>query len=275
MLKRERILQVLSEIYEFTKNQTREEEDEQLSKLLNSAAQEFNTPCFSNFIFWYNDTDEEINDTDEEIADIILSIPQEKTPAEQVADRFKPANLFFKDEQDNESVLQNLEVNGFRFSLKPQSVLNGNYVVISYPDGLSLGFVEMEPDKIDTIRQYDSIEDALAQTEESLKLLTTNTPLTLLRLSYPYDKREFDPLLYKLIISRRCLNDWKPMSFSQWDHRKWWHPRYVKHITNFQGTDEEFIPLLTKVLERIDIILIEISPSEYTFPQTIPILPLT
>lgn len=275
MLKRERIIQVLKEIKEFIKNQKREEEDEQLNKLLDSAAQEFNIPYFSNYIFWYNDTNEEINDTNEDIADIILAIPQEKTPAEQVAECFKSANLFLKDDQDNESVLRNLEVNGFRFSLKPQSLTNGNYAMMSYPDGFSSGFVEVEPDKMETIKQYESIEGAFAQTEESLKLLTTNTPLTLLGLSFPYAEMDFRSRLYKLIISRRCLNDWKQMSFSQWAHRIWWHPNYVKHITNFQGTDEEFIPLLTKVLERIDIILIEISPSEHTFPQAIPILPLT
>jgi hypothetical protein len=214
--------------------------------------------------------------TNEEIADIMLAIPQEKTPAEQIANCFKPANLFLKDEPDNESMLQNFEVNGFRFSLKPQLLPNGNYAIISYPDSFSSGFVELEPNKMETIKQYNSsIEEAFTQTEKSLKLLTTNTPLTLLGLSFPYAEMDFRSRLYKLIISRRCLNDWKQMSFSQWAHRIWWHPNYVKHITNFQGTDEEFIPLLTKVLERIEIILIEISPSKQTFPQAIPILPLT
>jgi hypothetical protein len=299
MLKRERIIQVLKEIHEFIfKNQKLKEEEynKQLNKLLDSAKQEFNDPHISDYIFWSDNTDEES-------ADIMLSIPQEKTLAEQIADRFMPANFFLKNKQDNEHLLRNLEVNGFRFSLKPQSFLNGNYVMISYPDGLSLGFVEVKPDKVETIRQYtklsclddiysdftevkpnkietikqyNSIEEAFAQTEVSLKLLTTNTPLVLLRLSYPYDRVEsYRSRLYKLIISRRCLNNWKQMSFSQWDHRIWWHPKFVKHITNFQGTDEEFIPLLTKVLERINIILIEISNSEYSFPQTIPILPLT
>jgi hypothetical protein len=207
MLKRERIIQVLEEIKEFIKNQKREEEDVQLNKLLASAAQEFNDPNIVNYIFW-------CNDTNEDIADIMLAIPQEKTQAEQVAKRFKLANLFLKDDQDNESVLRNLEVNGFKFSLKPQPLFNGNYAVISYPDGFSSGFVEVEPDKMETIKQYDSIEDAFTQTEESLKLLTTNTPLTLLELSFPYAEMDFRSRLYKLIISRRCLNDWKQMSFS-------------------------------------------------------------